>query len=649
MSTQTRQLNALHLRADVTANTYDKSKRTVEVTFATDTPVQRGYGSERYNEILSFEKGHVRLDRLNAGAPVLNSHNRYSLEDQLGVVEKAWIQDGQGRAILRFSEREEVAGFVSDIENGIIKNVSVGYRVYKYEKKVTEDGTPDEMRALDWEPYEISMVTVPADHQSTVRELPIGTNEVQIISTSNTTKNRAMTPEEITAAENQRKLADDKIRKEAAEAAQLAERTRATEITNAVRTANLPVNFAEKLITDGKTVDEARKLIIEEWGKKDPNEGTNGNHRSITVGADERDKKRDAMQNAFEHRVGAIADKDLKAEAREYRGMSLLDMARESLEVAGEKTRGMSQREIAQAALNLRSGSHSTSDFPLILGNTVNRVLRQAYEYAPRTFTPFTRKTTAKDFRAMTRTQLSGLVGNFDQIAENAEYKAGSLTDAAESYSVYKYGKKIIISWEALINDDLAAFTRIPTAIAQKAAQKQSDLVYAIFTANPNMADGKALFHADHGNLTSSGTALSIDSLGVMRKSFRVQKGIENDFLNLAPQHLIVAPEKEQLAYQFTSTQYTPATAGTVNPVSNTNLNVIVEPRLSALASGNSWFGAGNPNMVDTIEYAFLEGEGELFTEQKVGFDVDGLEIKARMVFGCKAIDWRNLYKNVGA
>jgi len=458
-----------------------------------------------------------------------------------------------------------------------------------------------------------------------------------------------MTPTEIEAAEKQRKLADDKIRKEAAEAAQLAERTRATEITNAVRTANLPVNFAEKLITDGKTVDEARKLIIEEWGKKDPNEGTNGNHRSITVGADERDKKRDAMQNAFEHRVGAIADKDLKAEAREYRGMSLLDMARESLEVAGEKTRGMSQREIAQAALNLRSGSHSTSDFPLILGNTVNRVLRQAYEYAPRTFTPFTRKTTAKDFRAMTRTQLSGLVGNFDQIAENAEYKAGSLTDAAESYSVYKYGKKIIISWEALINDDLAAFTRIPTAIAQKAAQKQSDLVYAIFTANPNMADGKALFHADHGNLTSSGTALSIDSLGVMRKSFRVQKGIENDFLNLAPQHLIVAPEKEQLAYQFTSTQYTPATAGTVNPVSNTNLNVIVEPRLSALASGNSWFGAGNPNMVDTIEYAFLEGEGELFTEQKVGFDVDGLEIKARMVFGAKAIDWRNLYKNAGA
>ena len=640
MSTQTRQLNALHLRADVTANTYDKGKRTVEVTFATDTPVQRGYGSERYNEILSFEKGHVRLDRLNAGAPVLNSHNRYSLEDQLGVVEKAWIQDGQGRAILRFSEREEVAGFVSDIENGIIKNVSVGYRVYKYEKKVTEDGTPDEMRAIDWQPYEISMVTVPADHQSTVRELPIGTNEVQIISTSNTTKNRAMTPEEITAAENQRKLADDKIRKEAAEAAQLAERTRATEITNAVRTANLPVNFAEKLITDGKTVDEARKLIIEEWGKKDPNEGTNGNHRSITVGADERDKKRAAMQNAFEHRVGIIAEKDLDAGAREYRNMDLLRLAEETLIVAGVNVRGMSRRELAEAALFHRSGGAlTTSDFSIVLGNTLNRSLQRAYEYSPRTFTEWCSRTTNKDFREKTVAALSGLIGGFDKIAENGEYKMGKMSDSGESYRVYKYGKIVPVSWETIINDDLDAFTRIPVAMAEEAAQIQSDLVYDIILSNPNMGDGKALFHADHGNLVSSGTAISVDSLGVMRKGFRTQTGANSRKLNLAPEFLIVAPEKEQLAYQFTSKNYTPATPGTINPEYNTSLKPIVEPRLSALNSGLSWLGACSPRRVDTIQYAFLEGEGELFTEQKVGFEVDGIQTKVRMVFGAKAIE----------
>jgi hypothetical protein len=75
------------------------------------------------------------------------------------------------------------------------------------------------------------------------------------------------------------------------------------------------------------------------------------------------------------------------------------------------------------------------------------------------------------------------------------------------------------------------------------------------------------------------------------------------------------------------------------------SLQIIVEPRLT----GNQWYLAASPGQVDTIEYAFLDGEGELFTEQRVGFDVDGLEIKARMVFAAKAIDYRGLFKNAGA
>jgi hypothetical protein len=79
----------------------------------------------------------------------------------------------------------------------------------------------------------------------------------------------------------------------------------------------------------------------------------------------------------------------------------------------------------------------------------------------------------------------------------------------------------------------------------------------------------------------------------------------------------------------------------TINPKYNQALNVIVEPRII----DSRWFLAAKPGMVDTIEYAFLDGEGELFTEQRIGFDVDGLEIKARMVFGCKAIDYRGLFQ----
>jgi len=99
------------------------------------------------------------------------------------------------------------------------------------------------------------------------------------------------------------------------------------------------------------------------------------------------------------------------------------------------------------------------------------------------------------------------------------------------------------------------------------------------------------------------------------------------------------------LAYKLTSTNFTPAKQSDISVPALTGLQVIVEPRITDYA----WFLSADTAMVDTIEYAFLDGEQELFTEQRTGFDVDGIEIKARMVFAAKAIDHRGLFKNNGA
>jgi hypothetical protein len=158
------------------------------------------------------------------------------------------------------------------------------------------------------------------------------------------------------------------------------------------------------------------------------------------------------------------------------------------------------------------------------------------------------------------------------------------------------------------------------------------------------MADGTALFHANHKNLLT-GAAISVDAMGLMRKAMRTQKGIDGkDFLNLTPSFLITGPNYEQLALQYTSQQFTANVAGNVNVWAGL-VKPVIEPRIT----DNSWFFAASPGAIDTIEYSFLEGEGELFTEQRQGFEVDGLEIKARMVFGAKAIDFRGLNKNPGA
>jgi len=77
-------------------------------------------------------------------------------------------------------------------------------------------------------------------------------------------------------------------------------------------------------------------------------------------------------------------------------------------------------------------------------------------------------------------------------------------------------------------------------------------------------------------------------------------------------------------------------------------LQVIGEPRLIPASGNDPWFLAADPARVDTIEYAYLDGQEGVYTETRTGFEVDGIEIKARHDFTAKAIDWRGLFKNAG-
>src|SRR5690606_29772037 len=159
-------------------------------------------------------------------------------------------------------------------------------------------------------------------------------------------------------------------------------------------------------------------------------------------------------------------------------------------------------------------------------------------------------------------------LGDFDdlkEVKEGGEYEYGTIGEGAEKYKVVKYGRIIAITWETLVNDDLDAFSRIPRKIAATAARKQSDLVYAILTGSHKMSDNKELFSADHKNL-ATGTAIDINNIGLMRKLIRTQKSNGGkDVLDLHPKYLIVGPDNEQLALQYTSANYTPNVAGNQN------------------------------------------------------------------------------------
>ena len=173
------------------------------------------------------------------------------------------------------------------------------------------------------------------------------------------------------------------------------------------------------------------------------------------------------------------------------------------------------------------------------------------------------------------------------------------------------------------------------------------------------MGDNVVLFHSTHGNLAGSGTAIDVTSIGLGRKAMALQTGIDGStLLSIYPTYLIVPENKRVIAEQFISGALFPATQDTIIPQSLSRLQVISEPRLDVgvtfngttySGSSTAWYLASTPAQIDTIEVAYLEGNRGVYTETRVGFDVDGIEVKARLDVGAKVIDWRGFYKNTGA
>jgi Caudovirus prohead protease. len=172
MKPSTIEVPPLDLRAAI--GDVNDAARTVDLTFTTGADVVRFDWETglRFIERLSMDPKHIRLDRLNAGAPLLDSHSAYSIASQIGVVEpgSVTLTSKEGRATVRFSKRADVEPFYQDVRDGIIRNVSVGYRVHRFEETAPTSKSAMPVRlATDWEPYEISMVPMGADAGARVR------------------------------------------------------------------------------------------------------------------------------------------------------------------------------------------------------------------------------------------------------------------------------------------------------------------------------------------------------------------------------------------------------------------------------------------------------------------------------------------------
>jgi hypothetical protein len=665
--TETVMLPALLRAADVRVveqSDGSSQDREIEVIWTTGAVVQRRRwavwdGPVDYDEELVVEPGAVRLERMQAGVPFLDTHQGFALGAVLGSVVpgSVRIEGGRGYARVRLTEAPDAEPALRRILERHV-GVSVGYRVHRYEIEKRE-GVRELWRAVDWEPLEISAVAIPADPGAQIRLGGEG-EALQRCLLVRTGRQAASAVEVEESEMTERNEAIEAARADAQveggpgaggsgapgrEAVAEAQRT-AAEILRICERHGLGNGFAADLIGRGVSLDQARAAVLDRLAEQD----LAGARRSEPVPAAARsdgaaDGYRDAVADALLHR-SAPGQFALPERAREFRGLSLLDLARHALERRGISTRGLSRLELASEALLGRGGLHASSDFPLILANVANKTLRRAYESTPRTFTAWARQRTLADFKPVSVVQMAG-APSLLQVPESAEFTYGTIGEGREVYALLTYGRIVGITRQVLVNDDLDAFTRLPAAYGAAAADLESDIVYSILTGNPVMADGQPLFHASHANLGTAG-AISETTLAEAYRLFGNQRGLEGRQISVLPRYIITPPGARSVEARKNVTATTPSAVAGVNAFAN-RLEVVEEPRLIAASGADPWFLAADPARIDTVEFAYLDGQQGVYTEVRQGFEVDGIEVKARLDFAAKAIDWRGLFRNAGA
>jgi ATP-dependent protease ClpP protease subunit len=359
--------------------------------------------------------------------------------------------------------------------------------------------------------------------------------------------------------------------------------------------------------------------------------------------ADETDRRRGAVVNALLARSGVRVEAQ-HLDGNPYRGHRLLDIARASLDSIGFNTRGLTQMEIVAAAF-----TQGTSDFPVLLENTMHKSLLAAYALAPDTWSRFCAVGSVSDFRAHNRYRI-GSFGNLDTVNELAEFKNKSIPDGEKvSITASTKGNIINLSRQAVINDDLGAFVGLAGMLGRAARRSIEADVYTLLTSNTGAGptlNGTAMFHSTRGNLAASAAAPTVALVDAGRAAMAIQKDVSlNDYLDLRPAIALTSMAVGSTMRVLNDAQYDPDTANKLqrpNSVRGLVREVIDTPRLS----GNAWYLLADPNVAPIIEVAFLDGVQEPYIELQNGFEVDGARYKVRLDYGVAGIDWRGAYQS---
>lgn len=610
----------------------NEDERTIPATLSTEIELQRWFGTEK----LIHKKDTVNLERAINGLTLLFNHDP---NKPLGVVRDAKIKNKKLQGVFHFSNNKLADEIWPQVRDGFLKDVSIGYWIREWD--TSEDS--DLVEVTDWEIYEASVVTIPADPGAginrSINEVRTMTEETQTQSQSPDTQGKVT---DISAAQQlskrqgvQEGIRMESERRSAIESLFISERFQGGDYDVLKRQA------LDSGLSVGQTRDQLLDLVGAGTAGAVGGVETQSQTRSrspqaaiIQAGDDVLDKFQRGAELALGFRANMLTDDKEIQEARsgEFRSMTLMEMARHYLSLTNSPVAGLTKEQVAGSAFT-RAGMHTTSDFALILENVANKGMLLGYDEAPETWGKIARRGNLSDFRPAKRLGLTSFE-DLEKLNEKGEYKSGTLGELMEQIQLATYGKTFNVTRQTIINDDLDALSRIPRLMGRAASRKIGDLVWDVLINNAKLSDNKALFHADHGNIIAdTGKSISIATTDQIAVLMATQKDkVSKRSLNIMLSMLLVPTSMKTTANVLRSSQYDPDATGNTrapNPYQD-GFQVVSDVRLQD-DDPNVWYGSADPNMTDTIEVAFLDGNDQPFLDQENPWNTDGVSYKVRI------------------
>jgi ATP-dependent protease ClpP protease subunit len=389
-------------------------------------------------------------------------------------------------------------------------------------------------------------------------------------------------------------------------------------------------------IKDGASFEDAVLKLNSAWvDAGDAQDITMPGRPTARILRDERETTRAAMVEALHAQMSSTA-KPTDA-ARRYMEHSIVDMAAECIDYRGAvRTAGDRLRVLEMA-------SHSTSDFPAIFENALNKTLLERYNVQAPTYRAISRRRDFNDFRPHPMVR-AGDFPKLQTVAQGGEIKMGTFGESRETALLRAYGVGLTITRQMMINDEMGAIEGVLADYGSMIANFEEETFYA-FMASATLSDGQVVFRTQRNNATGTGGLITVDTVAAGRAAIRKQTSIDGNKLNLSPSILLVGPDRETAAERIVAA-VTPGQAAEVNPFSG-RLSVLT----TAQITGNEWYLFADPAQPGAalFTYGFLNGAAGPRIRTDEPFGRQGMSMTVEHDFGLGAIDFRGAWRNPGA